>query len=149
MPPTVADPRNLVIGAHCWVLFGGQKIISATAFALRLGITMANTTFAGTMREMQYPTGYNYTLELTRNVLREGDVDVSDQIMAAFAGEKEGGVTLPVFTFVAVRHSGGVRREYQLHDCYPMGDIDILSMRGTAAVEQSLRFAVNGELIVK
>lgn len=143
MPPTVADPRNIIIGSQVWCLFNGQKIVSTTAIDLRLGITMATTTFAGTIREVQYPVGYNYTLELNRNVLRVGDIDVTDQIMAAFANEGE----LPTFDFIVVRQSGGFRREYALTDCYPMGDISVISQRATAAVEQSLRFAVNGRVI--
>jgi hypothetical protein len=143
MPASVADPRNIVIGSQVFCLFNGAKIISTTAIDLRLGITMATTTFAGTLREIQYPTGYSYTLELNRNVLRVGDIDVTDQIMQAFADENE----LPTFDFIIVRQSGGYRREYALTDCYPMGDISVISQRATAAVEQSLRFAVNGRVI--
>lgn len=137
--PTVqADPRDIIIGAHCTLLYKGQLVVSTTAWRLRMGIETQQVYFAGSMQRITYPVGYDYTLEMTRNVLRKGDVNLLDEIRRGFAiGE------IPSFDFLGVVQSGSYRREEPLSFCFPMGDYDIVNMRVGQPVEQTLQFAVN------
>ena len=136
------DTRKLMTGkdGRLYITVDGVSIWFASVEEFEIGMNFSNIDFqpAGDVQKYAVPEGVKFTLKFTEAVVRDDLVTVP--ILNKI---KEGKIPTYDFQGGATEPFSGGESKFQLNECIPDGDTNILSVKPGEIIKRECSFVIN------